>query len=96
VNGRSVGRVTELRDHSNFFEQRSALTEGTLGDGGSLVPVGYVPEVLHAAKRTDQVLEAGNWDLAATVTGGPLNIPSSRLHLTRCCLSCLAMGWNGT
>lgn len=77
-NGRSMGAISELRDLSSLLnvESRTGLTEGTTEEGGATVPVGYIPQVFAAMKRTDQILEAANWTTATTSTGNPLNIPN--------------------
>ena len=41
-----------------------------------MIPIGFIPTVFSAMKRTDQVLEAANWDVAATSDGRPTNQPS--------------------
>ena len=80
VNGRATGAVTELRDLSMLMPESrtyAGLTT-TMGgtDGGNVIPIGFIPTVLAAMKRTDQILEAANWDLAQTVDGRPTNQPS--------------------
>jgi HK97 family phage major capsid protein len=78
--GRSVGAVTELRDFSALLPESrtyAGLTTATGGvDGGNIVPTGFIPTVFQAMKRTDQILEAANWDIAATVDGRKTNMPS--------------------
>ena len=81
VNGHGVGAMTNLRDCSSFFgvENRTyaGLTTAMGGaDGGNAVPIGFIPVVFQAMKRTDQVLEAANWDTAQTIDGRPQNVPS--------------------
>jgi HK97 family phage major capsid protein len=81
INGRGVGNVTLLRDCSSFFgvENRTyaGLTTAMGGtDGGNAVPIGFIPTVFQAMKRTDQVLEAANWNTAQTIDGRPTNVPS--------------------
>jgi HK97 family phage major capsid protein len=79
--GQAVGAVTELRDFSSILDPErrtySGLTTATGGiDGGNVVPTGFIYTVFAALKRTDQVLKAANWDVAATVDGRPTNLPS--------------------
>lgn len=77
-NGRSVGAITELRDMSSMLETRtySGLAEGSGSAGGDLVPIGYIPRVIAALKRTEQILEAADWETAATANGEPFNLPN--------------------
>ena len=79
--GRPMGAITELRDFSSIMDPErrtySGLTTAMGGtDGGNTVPIGFIAQVFQAMKRTDQVLEAANWDTAATVDGRPTNLPS--------------------
>jgi HK97 family phage major capsid protein len=74
TNGRPIGACSELRDYSFGLESRTALTEGTLSDGGSTVALGYIPQIFVALKRTSQILEAANW--IPTADGRVTNIPS--------------------
>jgi HK97 family phage major capsid protein len=81
VNGRARGAITLLRDFSSVLapENRTyaGLTTATGGaDGGNMIPIGFIPTVFAAMKRTDQVLEAANWETAATADGRPTNLPS--------------------
>jgi HK97 family phage major capsid protein len=41
-----------------------------------MVPVGFIPTVFAAMKKTDGVLEAANWDTAVTTDGRPTSQPS--------------------
>lgn len=79
--GRSRGAVTFLRDYSSVLAAENRTYAGltsTQGgsDGGNMIPIGFIPTVFAAMKRTDQVLEAANWDVAATSDGRPTNQPS--------------------
>ena len=79
--GRSRGAVTFLKDYSSVLNAEARTYVGlttTQGgsDGGNMIPIGFIPTVLAAMKRTDQVLEAANWDIAATSDGRPTNQPS--------------------
>jgi len=79
--GRSRGAVTFLRDYSSVLAAENRTYAGLLttqggSDGGNMVPIGFIPTVFAAAKRFDQVLEAANWDIAATSDGRPTNQPS--------------------
>jgi HK97 family phage major capsid protein len=76
MNGRSLGACSELSDYSFGLESRtySGLSEGTATAGLELVPLGYIPQIFAALKRTDQILEAANW--IPTADGRPTNIPS--------------------
>jgi hypothetical protein len=66
LHGRAIGAVSELRDFSRELGSYTGLDEGTWSAGGYSVPVGFIPQVFHALKRTDQILEAANWDTTAT------------------------------
>jgi HK97 family phage major capsid protein len=78
--GRPVGAVTELRDFSSVMapENRTYAGLTTAGgtDGGNAVPIGFIPTVFAAMKRTDQILEAANWETCATTDGRPTNLPN--------------------
>ena len=76
INRRSVGAVSELRDFSLQLRTYTGLAEGTGSLGGYSVPVGFIPQVIAALKRTDQILEASDWDTAATTDGRAVNIPT--------------------
>ena len=80
VGGRAMGATTELRDLSMLLPESrtyAGLTTTAGGtDGGNAIPIGFIPAVWAAMKRTDQILEAANWDLAQTVDGRPTNQPS--------------------
>ncbi len=77
----SRGAVTFLKDYSSVLNAESRTYAGltsTQGgaDGGNMIPQGFIPVVFAAMKRTDQILEAANWDVAATSDGRPTNQPS--------------------
>src|SRR5207248_8461828 len=79
--GQSRGAVTFLKDYSSVLNAEARTYAGLTtaqggSDGGNMVPIGFIPTVLAAVKRTDQVLEAANWDIAATSDGRPTNQPS--------------------
>jgi HK97 family phage major capsid protein len=74
ANGKPVGKYSELRDYSFGLESRAGLSEGITADGGGTVPLGYLPQIFAALKRTDQILEAANW--IPTADGRATNIPS--------------------
>jgi HK97 family phage major capsid protein len=78
--GRPIGALTELRDFSSVMapETRTyaALTTAGGSDGGNAVPIGFIPVVFAAMKRSDQILQAANWETCATTDGRPTNLPS--------------------
>jgi HK97 family phage major capsid protein len=81
IHGKPTGAMTVLRDTSLIFGRESrtyaGLTTAMGGtDGGNTIPIGFIATVFAAMKRTDQVLEAANWDIAATEDGRPTDLPS--------------------
>jgi hypothetical protein len=79
IGGRPGGAVTVLRDYSSVLESRTyaGLTTAQGGaDGGNAIPIGFIPAVFAAMKRTDQILEAANWDTCETSDGRVTNLPS--------------------
>jgi HK97 family phage major capsid protein len=79
MNGRAIGAISELADFSFGIDSRSyaGLDTSLSGDAaGSTIPIGFIPQVFHAIKQTDQILGAADWSTAATGTGAPVNIPS--------------------
>jgi HK97 family phage major capsid protein len=76
AHGKAIGACSELRDYSFALESRTyaGLSEGVTADGGGTLPLGYIPHIFAAFKRTDQILEAANW--IPTADGRATNIPS--------------------
>jgi len=79
--GQSRGATTLLKDYSSVLNAEARTYAGltsTQGgsDGGNLIPIGFIPTVFAAMKKTDGVLEAANWDIAATSDGRVMNQPS--------------------
>lgn len=81
VGNRRTGAIVEMRDLSIALDSQekrtyTGMNEGTGSQGGTMVSSGFIPQVLAAMKRTDQILEAANWDTCATETGNPTHLPS--------------------
>jgi HK97 family phage major capsid protein len=79
--GQSRGATTLLKDYSSVLNAEARTYAGltsTQGgsDGGNMIPIGFIPTVFAAMKKTDGVLEAANWDIAATSDGRVMNQPS--------------------
>jgi HK97 family phage major capsid protein len=79
--GQSRGAATLLKDYSSVLAAENRTYAGltsTQGgsDGGNMIPIGFIPTVFAAMKKTDGVLEAANWDITATSDGRVMNQPS--------------------